>query len=67
MFKILIAEKVKSYREEKHLTQREFGARMGITPQAVYKWEKELSYPDISLLPTLAALLECQMEDFFQS
>ncbi len=43
MFKIVIAEKIKAYREAQHLTQREFGERMGITPQAVYKWEKELS------------------------
>ena len=63
--KILIAKKIKAYREENRITQLEFGKRMGVTPQAVYKWEKELSYPDISLLPALAELLDCQIKDFF--
>ena len=63
--KILIAKKIKAYREENRITQLEFGKRMGVTPQAVYKWEKELSYPDSSLLPALAELLDCQIKDFF--
>ena len=63
--KILSAKKIKDFRDERQISQLEFGKRMGVTPQAVYKWEKELSYPDISLLPALAELLDCQIKDFF--
>lgn len=63
--KILIAKKIKAYREQNQITQLEFGKRMGITPQAVCKWEKEICYPDIILLPELARVLNCQIEDFF--
>ena len=63
--KILIAEKIKEYREKQQISQREFGEQIGVTPQAVCKWEKELCYPDIILLPSLAELLSCQIDDFF--
>lgn len=63
--KILIAKKIKEFREQSQLSQLEFGKLMGVTPQAVCKWEKELCYPDIILLPDLARVLNCRIEDFF--
>lgn len=39
---------------------------MGVSPQAVYKWEKEICYPDITFLPTLASLIGCTVGDFFE-
>ena len=63
--KISVAKRIKAYREEKQLTQLEFGNLLGVTPQAVSKWEKEISFPDIFLLPNLAELMNCQIDDFF--
>ena len=63
--KIFVAKRIKEYREEKHLSQLEFGNLLGVTPQAVSKWEKEISYPDIFLLPDLAQVLNCQIDDLF--
>ncbi len=40
------------------LTQEQVATYLGITPPAVNKWEKGLSYPDITLLPMLARLLK---------
>lgn len=65
MKKILISEKVKSYRKEHRLTQEEFGSIIGVSAQAVSKWEKGLCYPDITFLPDLAETMGCVIDDFF--
>ncbi len=39
------------------MTQERLAQRMGVTPQAVSKWENDLNYPDVAALPALAALL----------
>ena len=62
---ILIAKRIKEYRATKQLSQSEFGRLLGVTAQAVCKWENEICYPDIILLPCLAELLHCQIDDFF--
>ena len=47
---------LKRYRKEAKISQDELASRMGITPQAVSKWECGLSYPDITLIVSLADL-----------
>lgn len=44
-------------RREKGLKQEELAERLGISPQAVSKWENDLNCPDIGLLPQLAQTL----------
>ena len=65
MKQVIIAEKIKSFRRENKLTQEEFGARLGVTAQAVSKWERVECYPDISFLPDIAALIGCAVGEFF--
>ena len=62
---INFSERVKRYRRENGLSQRSFGELMGITAQAVCKWEAGMCYPDITLLPQLARILGCSTDDFF--
>ncbi len=52
-----LGEKVAACRREKGLTQEELGAMLGVSPQAVSKWENDISAPDISLLLPLADIL----------
>ena len=47
---------IKDQRRELGLTQEQLAERMGISVQAVSKWECGLSYPDIESLPTLAGI-----------
>jgi DNA-binding XRE family transcriptional regulator len=65
MKQIVIADKIKTYRRQHALTQAEFGQLLGVSPQAISKWERCECYPDITLLPDLAALLSCSVNDFF--
>lgn len=66
-YRVTIAEKIRAFRAEKGLTQKEFGHRIGVSAQAVSKWEKRLCYPDIFWLPHLARVLGCPVDDFFES
>lgn len=45
-------------RKEIGLTQEQIANYLGVSTPAVNKWEKGTTYPDISLLPSLARLLE---------
>ncbi|MBQ8914780.1 MAG: helix-turn-helix transcriptional regulator, partial [Clostridia bacterium] len=48
------------------ITQEMMAKRLGVSPQAISKWEREECYPDITFLPTLAAVLSCTVNDFFE-
>jgi DNA-binding XRE family transcriptional regulator len=65
MKQIVIADKIKTYRRTHGLTQAEFAQLLGVSPQAISKWERCECYPDITMLPELAALLSCSVNDFF--
>ena len=62
---ITIADKIRSYRRERALSQRAFGRMIGVSAQAVCKWEQNTCYPDIIFLPHLARILGCRVDDFF--
>ena len=52
-----IGEKICYYRQLKKMTQEEFASRIGVTPQAVSKWERDNGLPDIMVLSGIASVL----------
>ena len=52
-------------RKSKGYTQEELGQKIGVTNQAVSKWESETSMPDIMLLPRIANALDVTLDDLF--
>ncbi len=48
------SENLKHMRKQRGLTQEQIAEALGVSCQAVSKWETSASYPDISLLPILA-------------
>ena len=65
-YHITIADKIKVYRNENNLSLKEFGKLIGVSAQAVCKWEQNTCCPDIIFLPHLAQILECTIDDFFK-
>ena len=52
-----IGKRISKFRKAKGLTQEELASRLGVSSQAVSKWENDASCPDISLLPQLCQVL----------
>ena len=52
-----MGSRIAARRKEKGVTQEELAARLGVSAQAVSKWENDVSCPDISLLPRLCRML----------
>ena len=50
-----IAEKIRSLRRGKNVTQEELANVLGVTFQSVSRWETGQTYPDITLVPKIAA------------
>ena len=53
---------IRRLRREHGLTQEELAASIGVTAQAVSKWERGLSCPDLVLLDELAELLDTSID-----
>lgn len=56
--KLCIAENLRRLRQKCGLTQEQLAQRLGVSFQSVSRWENDLSYPDIELLPEIAAFFE---------
>ncbi len=55
--KLTLGRRIQALRKEAGLTQEALAEKMGITAQAVSKWENDLSCPDIMTLPLLCKVL----------
>lgn len=53
---------IKKYRKIKNMTQEEMAGLLGVSGSAVNKWEKEKSFPDITLLAPIARLLNISLD-----
>lgn len=60
-----LAEIIASYRKKLGLTQEGLAQRLGVTNQAVSKWESGQSCPDIALLPNLADIFGITIDQLF--
>lgn len=54
---------ISALRKKKGITQEELAERLGVTAQAVSKWENEISCPDIQLLPKIAELFDVSIDE----
>ena len=58
-----IGNRISHFRKQKGYTQEEMAEKLRVTPQAVSKWENDISYPDILLLPKIAERLGVSVDE----
>ena len=51
-----LGKRIAALRRDKGLKQDDLAQQLGVTPQAVSKWENDQTCPDITLLPQLAQI-----------
>lgn len=61
--KIKIGEKIRLLRKKNDVTQDSLAAHLGVTPQAVSRWESGVCYPDMNVLPLIADYFSVTMDE----
>jgi Predicted transcriptional regulators len=62
-----IGEKIKELREKADVTQSKMAAYLGITEQAISRWENGGGYPDMELIPAIANFLDATTDELFET
>ena len=57
-----IGNQIATLRKQKKLTQTDLGERLGVSFQAVSKWERGETLPDTAILLDLASVLETTVD-----
>lgn len=60
---MIFREKIVKLRKMKGLTQDEFASAVGVSRQAVYKWESGQSYPEVAKLLEIKLLFNISIDD----
>ena len=61
--KIKIGEKIRLLRKKNDVTQDKLADYLGVTPQAVSRWESGVCYPDMNALPSIADYFSVTMDE----
>lgn len=62
---ISIGKSIKELRKERHMTQEQLSDLVGVSFQAVSKWENGIALPDITLVPRLAQIFGVTTDELF--
>lgn len=60
-----LGSKIRELRRARNLTQEQLATSLNISAQAVSKWEMGASYPDMTMIPTIAALFKVSLDELF--
>ena len=63
---MILADKIIRLRKKNGWSQEELADKMNISRQAVSKWKRDLSFPDISSIPKLAEIFEVSVDELIQ-
>jgi len=59
---ICLGENIRRLRTERGITQEQFGYELGVSAQAVSRWENGATYPDITMLPMIADFFDVTLD-----
>lgn len=62
---IRLGEKIKSLRKQKNMSQEVLAQVLGVTFQAVSKWETGAAMPDVTMIPAIARFFEVSTDELF--
>ena len=62
-----LGNNIAKFRKERGMTQDNLAELLSVSPQAVSKWENDVSYPDIEMLPKLATIFGVSMDTLFSN
>ncbi len=62
---IKLGEQIKAFRRRDGRTQEDLANALGITAQAVSRWEKGICYPDMELMPSMANYFGVSIDELF--
>ena len=57
-----LGQKIKKFRNEKHLTQKDLADQLNVSFQTVSKWENDENEPDIYTLKELSKIFNCSLD-----
>ena len=57
------SDKLSKLRKENNLSQEQFAEKLGVSRQAVSKWESGLSYPDMEKILSMCSILNCKLDE----
>lgn len=63
--KIGIGKRIKELRNEAGRTQENLANALGISPQAISRWEKGQGYPDMEIIPSIANYFHVSIDSLF--
>ena len=61
-----IGQNLRTYRKRCGFTQKALAKALGVTTQAVSRWERGNCYPDLLLLPKIAAYFDISIDQLFE-
>lgn len=62
---IKLGEKIKSLRKQKNISQEVFANYLGVSFQAVSKWENGYTMPDVTMIPAIASFFGISTDELF--
>lgn len=65
MMNIKIGEKIRSLRKQKNISQEVLAQYLGMSFQAVSKWENGDCLPDVTMIPAIASFFEVSTDELF--
>ena len=60
-----VGKRIRAFRRQNRLTQKQLSDLLCVSPQAVSKWERGMSFPDLAYIDLLASALGCSLDALF--
>lgn len=62
---IKLGEKIRELRKKTDHTQETLASLLGVTPQAISRWESGVGYPDMEMIPSIANAFHVTIDELF--